>query len=78
MDRLARFREVVAKAKAHPVYREKLRDVDPEKLTLKDLSSLPPTTTHPPSTKHPVTKKGRARQTDTLLGKHPPRGYFFC
>ena len=44
MDRLARFREVVAKAKAHPVYREKLRDVDPEKLTLKDLSSLPPTT----------------------------------
>ena len=37
MDRLARFREVVAKAKAHPVYREKLRDVDPEKLTLKDL-----------------------------------------
>lgn len=43
MDRLARFREVVAKAKAHPVYREKLRDVDPEKLTLKDLSSLPTT-----------------------------------
>jgi phenylacetate-CoA ligase len=44
MDRAARLREVVRKAKAHPVYAEKLRGIDPEKLTLKDLPSLPLTT----------------------------------
>ncbi|MER3425947.1 MAG: CoF synthetase [Thermus sp.] len=44
MDREARFKEILRRAKAHPVYREKLKDLDPERITLKDLPHLPPTT----------------------------------
>ncbi|GAB5601972.1 AMP-binding protein [Thermus sp. FJN-A] len=44
MDRLARLREVVARAQAHPVYREKLKGVDPQELTLEALKDLPLTT----------------------------------
>ncbi|MGQ9692854.1 MAG: phenylacetate--CoA ligase family protein [Thermaceae bacterium] len=39
-----RLKEIVRRAKAHPVYREKLKDVDPDRITLKDLPHLPPTT----------------------------------
>ncbi len=44
MDREARFKEILRRAKAHPVYREKLKDLDPERITLKDLPHLPLTT----------------------------------
>ncbi|KGQ22722.1 phenylacetate--CoA ligase family protein [Thermus filiformis] len=44
MDRESRLREIVRRAKAHPVYREKLRDVDPERIALQDLPHLPVTT----------------------------------
>lgn len=43
MERETRLKEIVRRAKAHPVYREKLKDVDPERITLSDLPHLPPT-----------------------------------
>ncbi|GAA5334325.1 MULTISPECIES: phenylacetate--CoA ligase family protein [Thermus] len=44
MDRTQRLREVIRAAKAHPVYREKLKDVDPEEVSPETLSALPLTT----------------------------------
>lgn len=44
MERIARLREVIRSAKAHPVYREKLKDVDPEGVDLDNLHTLPLTT----------------------------------
>ncbi len=44
MDRLSRLRTVLEAAKDHPVYREKLKDLDPKKVTLEDLKDLPLTT----------------------------------
>ncbi len=41
MDRLARFRQVLRQAQAHPVYAEKLKGIDPDKLSLEDLPALP-------------------------------------
>lgn len=44
MDRMARLKEVVRAAKGHPVYREKLKDIDPERVSLETLGELPLTT----------------------------------
>jgi len=44
MERLSRLRTVLYAAKDHPVYREKFKDLDPEKVTLEDLKDLPLTT----------------------------------
>lgn len=44
MERLSRLRMVLEAAKDHPVYREKLKDLDPKKVTLEDLKDLPLTT----------------------------------
>jgi phenylacetate-CoA ligase len=44
MERLSRLRTVLEAAKDHPVYREKLKDLDPKKVTLEDLKDLPLTT----------------------------------
>ncbi len=44
MERLNRLRAVIQRAKAHPLYQEKLKGVDPEAFTLEDLPHLPPTT----------------------------------
>ncbi|WP_117237253.1 phenylacetate--CoA ligase family protein [Thermus sediminis] len=44
MERLSRLRAVLKAAKDHPVYREKFKDLDAEKVTLEDLEDLPLTT----------------------------------
>lgn len=44
MNRMARLKEVVRAAKGHPVYREKLKDIDPERVSLETLGELPLTT----------------------------------
>jgi phenylacetate-CoA ligase len=44
MERLSRLRTVLEAAKDYPVYREKLKDLDPKKVTLEDLKDLPLTT----------------------------------